>query len=438
MGSGVAQRHARQHGSREDQRTPAEKDRDRILYTSSFRRLAGVTQVVGPSDGHLLHNRLTHSLEVAQIARRLAQRLCQQQKDLSKKLELDPDVAEAAALAHDLGHPPFGHVAEVALDSLADNQGGFEGNAQSFRIVTRLAVCGGLDPEEGQRGLDLTRATLNAVIKYPWARGGGPPGKEKKWGYYEDDKEQFTWARLGVKDAGAPTLEAHVMTFADDIAYSVHDTEDFYRAGLIPLDRLIADNPGVGERGRFLDAASVELKGKYKKTELETIFRRFCGKLAIDSPYTGTLTDRVRLRRTTSALIGEYLLSVNIVDDGENGKLAMSKNYEDEIELAKQLTRYYVINAPALATQQWGQVEIIETLFETYDEALKATPPELRIIPATFRDQATAWSRGDRGEGDRVRLVVDIIASMTDYQALCMYQRVTGQAPGTVFDPSFR
>ena len=162
----AAERARRRQANEEDQRTPFKRDRDRILYTNALRRLAGVTQVAADSEPHVFHNRLTHTLEIAQIARRIAERLARDNSEAALALGgIDPDVAEAAALAHDLGHPPFGHIAEELLDDLMCGEqkirDGFEGNAQSFRIVTKLAVRN-LHP-----GLDLTRATLNAILKYP-------------------------------------------------------------------------------------------------------------------------------------------------------------------------------------------------------------------------------------------------------------------------------
>ena len=165
----------RYQGDRDDdQRDPGQRDRDRILYTSAFRRLAGITQVAAPSEPYAVHNRLTHSLEVAQIGRRLAERLLAEAEALRLDVSnLNPDVVEAAALAHDLGHPPFGHIAEDELDHLVrvassgnDDLEGFGGNAQSFRIVTYLAVR-----HERFPGLNLTAATLDAILKYPWLRG---------------------------------------------------------------------------------------------------------------------------------------------------------------------------------------------------------------------------------------------------------------------------
>jgi dGTPase len=235
-----------------DQRDAFQRDRDRILYTSAFRRLAGKTQVASTGEGHVFHNRLTHTLEVAQIARRLAEKL-QAQPDLVNVVGgLDPEVVEAAAYAHDLGTPPFGHIAEEELDQLVMNAGrdvgvadGFGANAQSFRTVAKLAVR-----HVDVAGLNLTRATSNAILKYPWPRRTSGP-RLRKWGAYSTEDEEFAWAReLHSASDDGRCAEAELMDWADDIAYSVHDVEDFYRAGLIPLQRLATDG---GEIDRFVD-----------------------------------------------------------------------------------------------------------------------------------------------------------------------------------------
>src|ERR1700722_18335562 len=151
-----------------DKRSPAQRDRDRLVYSSAFRRLAEVTQVVAAASGYVFHNRLTHSLQVAQVGRRLAEKLLRDLPEDVSSLDvpsIDPDVVEAAGLAHDLGHPPFGHVIEYELNDLSKDFGGYEGNAQSFRILTRLAFH-----RYEYDGLNLTAATLAAVLKYPWFR----------------------------------------------------------------------------------------------------------------------------------------------------------------------------------------------------------------------------------------------------------------------------
>jgi dGTPase len=161
---------------------------------------------------------------------------------------LDHGAAEAAAMAHDLGHPPFGHIAETELDSLASEWGGFEGNAQSFRIVCELALRS-LD----SRGLNLTFWTLNGILKYPWLREGpADPTIEPggKWGVYACERDHFEWARDRADvPADVQSLEAEIMDWADDVTYAVHDVDDSYRAGLIPIERLARDD---AELARFL------------------------------------------------------------------------------------------------------------------------------------------------------------------------------------------
>src|SRR5215467_4051215 len=234
-----------------DQWLAFQRDRDRVLYSSALRRLAGVTQVVHAAEGHVFHNRLTHSVKVAQVGRRIAEYL--QQSEDQKLLEaiggIDPDVVETAGLSHDLGHPPFGHIAEEELDRLLIREkitDGFEGNPQSFRLVTTVIKRDGR-----YSGLNLTRACLNAILKYPWERGHD--GKEKnKWGCYFSEKIDFKFAReLNTGRDDFQSAEAAIMDWADDVTYSVHDIEDFYRAGIVPLDQILLDGD---ERYRFITA----------------------------------------------------------------------------------------------------------------------------------------------------------------------------------------
>ncbi len=298
----------RQSGSSsgsDDHRGPFQIDRDRILYSMPFRRLAGVTQVVSPGEGEIFHNRLTHSIKVAQIARRMAENLGARYPEVAAAWGgLDPEVAEAAALGHDLGHPPFGHAAEEELDGLivaelASSPGeaghareqscgeGYEGNAQSFRVVTELAVR----RPESTHGLDLTRATLNALLKYPWQWEPGL-GTPKKYGAYGCDGAAFAFAREGTRRVGecpnrVRSLEAQIMDWADDVAYSVHDTEDFYRAGLIPLDRLAGT---VLERDRFWESAKVRAASAGIKVDrdFQLIFTGLFNRIRVREPYSGT------------------------------------------------------------------------------------------------------------------------------------------------------
>ena len=293
----------------DDQRNPFQRDRDRILYTSAFRRLAWVTQVVSSWEGEPFHNRLTHTLEVAQIGRRLAEKLLNEQPEIGG---VDPEVVEAAALAHDLGHPPFGHAAERELDQLMRDAGapdGFEGNAQTFRILTRLAIR-----STDFDGLNLCRATLNAVLKYPWHRQTSPERRYQKWGAYGAESDEFEWVRGPEPRDTRKCAEAELMDFADDIAYAVHDVEDFYRVGLIPLDRLARYDDEVN---KFLEGAfeSLQKSGQtapYEKSDCQDAFRELLNIFSISEPYQGNKRQRANLRSMTASLIGRYVNAIRL------------------------------------------------------------------------------------------------------------------------------
>jgi dGTPase len=452
----------RQSGSSpasDDHRGPFQIDRDRLLYSMSFRRLAGVTQVVSPGEGEIFHNRLTHSIKVAQIARRMAESLGARHPEVAVAWGgLDPEVAEAAALAHDLGHPPFGHAAEEELDNLIvaelasstdhagrtheENSGeGYEGNAQSFRVVTELAVR----RPESTHGLDLTRATLNALLKYPWQweRGLGIP---KKYGAFACDRHAFQFARAGTRVIGerpqrVRSLEAQIMDWADDIAYSVHDTEDFYRAGLIPLDRLAGT---VLERERFWESAKARAQtaGITVDRDFQLIFNGLFDRIRVREPYTGTPDQQQLLYDFVSSNIHRFTSSTRLIEPPESGEAVwFPDDVAIEVFLLKQLLWLYVIENPALAAHRLGQRRAIQTLFHEFNEA--ASHKRWPLFPALFRDRARKLFEERQVSGelvahDRTRLVADTIASMTDKQALLVYQRFSGVSLTSVLDPLVR
>lgn len=412
------------HDRAPDDRSAAERDRDRVLASAAFRRLAGVTQVVTPSESHIFHNRLTHTVQVAQVGRRLAQHVLRRQPDLAQTLGgVDPDVVEAAGLAHDLGHPPFGHVAEAELDRLLTGAGlrdGFEGNAQSFRIVTRLAVR-----REQFPGLNLTRATLNAMLKYPWTRQ--PVGlAARKWGAYDGEVDELTWTRAGRGERR--TVEAELMDWADDVTNAVHDVEDLYRAGLIPLDRLTSDAReferllrGIEERWR---ASGRDFGADEYRSAVDVI-----RSVPLTERYAGTFRQEATLQELTSSLITRYLSGLELRLPPHPAAVVVAAELEREIDLWKELTWHYVIASPAVATQRHGQRRVIRDLFTIFGDA--ASGREWSVFPAAYRERLQAVDGDARAT---LRTIGDLVASLTDRSALDLHQRLTGVSLGSVFD----
>jgi dGTPase len=429
-------------------RDETKRDRDRILYSSALQRLAYVTQVTAPEAGHAFHNRLTHSLKVAQVGRRNAERLrgMAASGELSGEAgklaaTLDPDAVEASCLAHDLGHPPFGHIAEAALNDLArtevaDDFDAFEGNAQSFRLVTRLSI------RDERQGLNLTRRTLNALLKYPWPHSPDLDKKaNRKWGYYggpdDGDKEAFDFARGG--PARVPQeqrcLEAEIMDWADDLTYAVHDVDDFFRAGLIPLDRLSASGLELARLTRLLretEEADDRALGGYT---VEELVECLAAPLAIQGPesrYEHTAAMRADMRKFDSELITRYLDAFQLVDDPETGLpgLEIDPLRRREVEALKLLVRVYVIRRPGLAVVQHGQERVIRCLFKRYFDASR-TPEsggDRRLFPVAARERL---KDSDGSERARARIVIDLISGLTETGAVALHQGLEGGWPAT-------
>lgn len=369
--------------SKGDDRSDFQRDRDIILYTSAFKRLSGITQVVSAHTGHVFHNRLTHTLQVAQVGRSLAEKLLIRQRELADKLGLNPYVVEAGCLAHDLGHPPFGHITEETLNKMAGERvEGFEGNAQSFRIISGLAFR---SPEFN--GLNLTRGTLRAVLKYPWTYSNRPSDKSNKWGAYASELGAFNFATGDSGGGPVPrSAEAELMDWADDLTYSVHDVEDFYRANLIPLHQLRPPGksriPDV-ERTRFLEYVwsrrekIPELKD-VNQQELDTIFGDVIfAYFTIDGAYEGTRDQRARLRSFTSRLVDRYINGLKLCENTDRISVEIDAGQRREVAILKQLTWCYVIQAPSLALQQHAQTQVIRHLFRVFMQETRRSPSQL-------------------------------------------------------------
>ncbi|GAA4801799.1 deoxyguanosinetriphosphate triphosphohydrolase [Nocardioides caeni] len=386
------------------ERLPFERDRARVVHAASFRRLAAKTQVVGPQSDDFVRNRLTHSLEVAQIAR-----------DLSRALGTHPDITETAALAHDLGHPPFGHNGERALAELSADIGGFEGNAQTLRLLTRLEAKTA-DPAGESAGLNLTRATLDACTKYPWPLLEAPTAAAGKFGVYDDDLPAFTWLRAGAP-AGKRCMEAQVMDLADDVAYSVHDVEDGVVAGKIDLTGL--DAPAVWDTVRDWyrpDATDAELD--------EVLDRlRAVGSWPTGS-YDGRRAGLAALKNLTSDLIGRFCGAVQQATFATGAgpfvrygaDLVIPPDTWAEITVLKGIAAHYVMQDASRLALQVRQRELLAELVEV-----------LVSGGADLLDEACAADWYAAADDDaRHRVVIDQVASLTDASAVAWHARLVG------------
>jgi dGTPase len=330
-------------------------------------------------------------------------------------------------MAHDLGHPPFGHAGEDELNQLAIEKklkDGFEGNAQSFRIVTRLAE---LNPKI-QRGLDLTRASLNAILKYPWTASMVSPGtKRRKFGAYDSDRVAFDWARLLGPDSYEQSVEAQIMDLADDIAYSVHDVDDFYRAGLLPLDQLGGDPSAFldflsnwqGDGGPSLGPGEIQ-----QLTNLLDLVR-------LGLPYQGTRAERSGLRSFTSTQIGHFVSAVSLDSDPTTTwRVNITPQRRLEIGFLKRLVWVFVITNTKLASLQAGHRRIIRDLVEFYCSAVEGS--DLNALPPFFRDDAEPLA-GTSGP-EAIRLAIDMVASLADEQATRLARRISGFDVGSIHE----
>lgn len=432
-----------------DPRSAFKHDRDRVLYSSAFAALAGKTQVVPADELGGYHTRLTHSLKVAQVGRRIAEMLVAQNDGNGP----DPDLVETACLAHDIGHPPFGHAGESALseayqqhakdDTTSSARDGFEGNAQNLHILSFLADRSHAD----KPGLHLTRAALDATIKYPWSRGAtsgtGGVDSSKKFGVYKEDKPVATWIYDAAEAASRP-VEEQIMDWADDVTYACHDLEDFFRAGFIPLASILAF-PTV--RGRLdLTQESEELAYflnfvENKWAENEKAFDReaalahlgtFSNLFNFFGPFRGSHRDRQNLTATTRTLIRHMLSGLQLKETaGHKGHLVrygadlvVPRQSREMCALLKELIWCYVIKRPELSGQQRGQKRIVADLLDWHVEDSDNLLPPDRLEDI-------------KKHSNPVRAACDHVASLTEKQATMMHRRMSGTDIGAITDIAF-
>jgi dGTPase len=377
------------------------RDRARVLHSVALRRLAARTQVVGVGESDFPRTRLTHSLECAQIGRELA-----------VSLGADADLVDTACLAHDLGHPPFGHNGEAALATFAERIGGFEGNAQSLRVLTRLEAKV-TAPDGRSAGLNLTRATLDAATKYPWSRRPDNP----KFGVYDDDLVVFHWMR-DAATGQARCVEAQIMDWADDVAYSVHDLEDGVQAGHVPLDRI-----GSATEGVELVALAQESYLEVPTDELAAALDRLREQDFWLNSFDGSMRAMVALKRMTSELIGRLCGAATRATreqaGGEplrryGGNVVVPAQTRAECAVLKAMADRYVMRREVTVRMQTRQREQLTELLDAVEtSAPSSLEPWLR----------TAYEAAPDDDA-RLRVVVDQVASLTDTSAMAWHDRL--------------
>jgi dGTPase len=379
-------------------RTQFERDRARVLHSAGFRRLAAKTQVHTAGSDDFLRTRLTHSLEVAQISR-----------EMGARLGCDPDVVDVAGLAHDIGHPPFGHNGEAALHLAAEACGGFEGNAQTLRVLTRL------EAKVDGAGLNLTRASLDASCKYPWPRRDGV----RKFGVYDDDRPVFDWIRATAPEGERQCLEAQVMDWADDVAYSVHDVEDGIHGGYLSLKPLLLD---ADERAELC----ADVANTYSSETPEALGEALRLLLADDvviatADYDSGHRSQVALKRMTSVLTGRFVSSAVGATNSRHGSepvrrydvdLIVPRTVRNQCALLKGMALRYVMRARA--AEQWYEqqrailTDLVSVLSERAPDHLD--PMFAEMWKAAGTDTA------------RLRVVIDQVASLTDPAAVAWHR----------------
>ena len=390
-------------------RTAFARDRARVLHSSALRRLAAKTQVMVAGESDFPRTRLTHTLEVAQIGR-----------ELGTVFGCDPDLVDVAGLSHDLGHPPYGHNGEDALNEVAAGIGGFEGNAQTLRVLTRLETkvfgpSNGPRPDESV-GLNLTRAALDAASKYPWTRREG----SRKFGVYADDQDVFDWLRVGAPE-GRRCFEAQVMDWADDVAYSVHDLEDAVHSGHVDLAAMRAA-AGVGDPEGLLDVAagyapSVEL------SQLQEALQRLLALPFWPTAYDGSLRSLAAMKNLTSQLIGRFCEAAEQSTRAASGLGPLTRYDADLVVPADQLHEVAVLKAVAnrWVMQRAGAEASYAQQTATIQElvaALRLNSPD--SLDPTFSDSFQQAN----DDGARLRVIVDQVASLTDRSVVAWHRRL--------------
>lgn len=391
------------------------RDRARVLHSAAFRRLAAKTQVLSPANPvDFARNRLTHSLEVAQVGREIAD-----------QLGLNPDVVDTACLSHDLGHPPFGHNGERALNDWAAKIGGFEGNAQSLRILTRLEPKV-VDADGRHVGLNLTRASLDATSKYPWGSSDSvsDPSGRQKFGVYQDDLLIFEWVRQGAPDR-VLCIEAEVMDMSDDIAYSVHDFEDAVTNGYLDP----AELNDLRQRESLVEGIRQWVGKGFTHDDLAAALARLSTLPTWLESFDGTWPHLAQLKNLTSDLIGRFAQAATTATREAYPAASLTRfaahvvvprDVECEIAVLKGVVGKMVMSHESRKDLYLQQREVLirlaDALWDRGDDALD------QVMAVEFRAATDDVARK--------RVIVDQVASFTDQLALAWHSRLVGEVDG--------
>lgn len=390
-------------------RTPFERDRARIIHSSALRRLGAKSQVLVAGSDDFARTRLTHTLEVAQIGRQIA-----------AMLGCDPDVVDCACLSHDLGHPPFGHNGERALAKLAENIGGFEGNAQTLRLLTRL------EPKVFRKngrsaGVNITRAALDAAVKYPWgldeAQSHDKGERDLKFCVYPDDRDVFEWLKIGAPKETKP-MECQIMDLSDDIAYSVHDVEDAIVTGAFNPD-LVADSNVIDQ---VISEMHAWYGNQWDADKLLAALQRLRALHMFPDSFDGSRQALAQLKNITSALIGRFARSVEhatraCYGDGPlvryRANVVIPENTSYEIVMLKSLAVHFVIE-PREHEFYKREQKILTDLVEVF---MSKSPRSHDAMEAVF---VSDWNECTNDD-ERLRVVIDQVASLTDGSAATLH-----------------
>lgn len=402
-----------QDSSREkDYRTDFQIDRDRIIHSSEFRRLQGKTQVFLPGEYDFYRTRLTHSIEVAQIGRSICNFLRKSDEHLNEEYFIDADLVEAACLTHDLGHPPFGHAGERTLNKLMAPYGGFEGNAQTLRLLTKIFYT----TENFRRGMNGTRAFLDSILKYKslYSQLENPENH-----FLYDDQEEILaqiFERIDLTGQFKPgyelnkfqSIECQIMDWADDTAYAINDLVDSISGGFLTVQKL---ENWKEENGTEFSDKQIDIIDEIISIIKQKNFKRIFG-----------------------AQIGEFIISFGLkekktfLDDKTNRyKYELETNDEicERVTFYKRISVELVFRSAQLHQMELKGDMMIRSIFKVLEDNYVNNLSEIKLLP-DFSDRIV---REEKDKTKRARLICDYIAGMTDTFAMRIYKRL--------FDPDY-